>query len=78
MAIVNKRNAVLGWAVWKIGKRAIKRKTKAVVPHVASDGGGAARPVLLAALAALGGVLLFWRYKSGSDGNGGSDEPVAG
>lgn len=63
MAILNRRNAVLGWAVWKIGKRAIKRKTKAAVP---SDLGGAAKPAALAAaLAALGGALLFWRKKSG-------------
>jgi hypothetical protein len=67
MAIVNKRNAFLGWAVWKIGKRAIKRKTKAVVPAVASDRGGAGKPAALAALAALGGAILFWRRKSGGD-----------
>jgi hypothetical protein len=73
MAIVNKRNAVLGWAVWKIGKRAIKRKTKAAVPGVASERGGAAKPALLAALAALGGAVLFWRRKSGGD-EPGADE----
>ena len=67
MAIVNKRNAVLGWAVWKVGKRAIKRKTKAAVPGVSTDRAGATKPAALAALAALGGAVLFWRRKSGGD-----------
>jgi hypothetical protein len=68
MAIVNKRNAVLGWAVWKVGKRAIKRKTMAAVPGVSPDRGGAAKPALLAAVVAgLAGALLFWRRKSGGD-----------
>jgi hypothetical protein len=67
MAIVNKRNAVLGWAVWKVGKRAIKRKTKAAVPGVASDRGAAGKPAALAALAALGGAVIFWRRKSGGE-----------
>ena len=32
MGIVNRRNAVLGWAVVKLGKRAAKKKAKDVVP----------------------------------------------
>jgi LPXTG-motif cell wall-anchored protein len=67
MAIMKKRNAVLGWAVWKLGKRAIKRKAKAVVPGTSTGGGRAAKPALLAGAAALGGALLFWRRKSGDD-----------
>ena len=34
MNIVNRRNAVLGWAAWALGKRVLKRKAKAVVPAV--------------------------------------------
>jgi hypothetical protein len=67
MAIVNKRNAALGWAVWKLGKRAIKRKAKAAVPGQSSGGGGAAKPAVFAALAAVGGALLFWRHKAGDE-----------
>jgi hypothetical protein len=26
MSVFNRRNAVAGWAVWKIGKRVVKRK----------------------------------------------------
>jgi hypothetical protein len=57
MSIVNRRNAIVGWAVVKLGKRAARKKAQGAV----STGGTAA-----GALAALGGVLLFWRKKRGA------------
>ena len=62
-----KRDAVLGWAVWKVGKRVIKRKAKSAVPGTGSGGRGRTKPALLAGLAALGGALLFWRRRSGGE-----------
>jgi hypothetical protein len=59
MGILNKRNAVVGWFVVKVGKRVVKRKAQEAVPS-ARTGGAAA-----GALAALGGVLFFWRRKRG-------------
>jgi hypothetical protein len=68
MGIMKKRNAVLGWAVWKIGKRIVKRKAKAVVPGTGGGGAGrSSKPAVVAGLAALGGALLFWRRKSGGN-----------
>ena len=32
MGIVNKRNAVVGWVVLKVGKRAAKKKAQGAVP----------------------------------------------
>ena len=65
MGILNKRNAVLGWGVWKIGKLAAKRKAKqAIEPKDKGRGKGA----LLSALAAVGGAVWFWRRRR-SDGN---------
>ncbi len=32
MGIVNRRNAVLGWGVWKVAKRFGKQKARAAVP----------------------------------------------
>ena len=62
MGIVNRRNAVVGWLAVKIGKRVVKRKAQGAVPS-ARTGGAAA-----GAIAALGGVLFFWKKKrSGSD-----------
>ena len=61
MAIVNKRNAVVGWVTLKLGKRVVKQKAADAVPS-AKTGGAAA-----GGLAALGGALLFWRKKRGGD-----------
>ena len=55
MGIVNKRNAVVGWLVVKVGKRVVRRKAADAVPG-ARTGGAAA-----GALAAAGGALFFWR-----------------
>ena len=64
MGVLNKRNAILGWTVWQVGKRVAKRKAKDVVPGVDE----AKRPkkgAIAAALAGLGGALWFWRRRSG-------------
>jgi len=60
MGIVNKRNAVVGWIVLKLGKRAAKKKAQGAVPGPRTGG------VAAGALAAIGGVLFFWRKKRGS------------
>jgi hypothetical protein len=61
MGIVNKRNAFVGWVVLKVGKRVAKKKAQGAVPAVKRSGGAAA-----GALAAFGGMLLFWRRKRGA------------
>jgi LPXTG-motif cell wall-anchored protein len=61
MKVFNKRNALLGWATWLVGKRVFRRKARAAVPAV--EGGKPNKPALAAALAALGGGLLFWRRR---------------
>ena len=62
MGIVNKRNAVIGWIVLKLGKRAAKKRAQGAVPGPRTGG------VAAGALAAIGGVLFFWRKKRGSAG----------
>jgi len=59
MGIVNKRNAVLGWLTWRVGKRVAKKKAKAAVPTV--EGGKPNKPAIAAGVAAVLGGLLFWR-----------------
>ena len=63
MAIINRRNAVVGWVAVKVGKRVVKQKA-AEAATSAKTGGTAA-----GVLAAIGGVLFFWRHhKHGGDG----------
>ena len=61
MSIVNRRNAVLGWLTWRVGKRLAARKARQAVPRVEER-----RPnkgLILSALAAIGAVLFFWRKR---------------
>ena len=65
MAIVNKRNAVIGWVVLKAGKRAAKKKAQGVAPSARTGG------VAAGALAAVGGAVFFWRKKRGGESSAG-------
>jgi hypothetical protein len=66
MGILNKRNAVLGWGVWQVGKRVAKHKAKNAVPRV-DDTRRPNKGAIVSALAALGGALWFWRRRRGDD-----------
>ena len=61
MSVVNKRNAVIGWVVVKVGKRAVKKKAQEAVPS-ARTGGAVAGGV-----AALAGLLMLGRKRRGTD-----------
>ena len=68
MGIVNRRNAVLGWTVWQVGKRVAKKKAKGAVPGVDTSTKRPNKSAIVAMVAAVGGVLMFWRKKSSDDG----------
>ena len=61
MGIVNKRNAVVGWIAVKVGKRVVKKKAQGAVPSARTGG------AVAGAVAALGGLLFFWRRKRGGE-----------
>jgi hypothetical protein len=63
MGIVNRRNAFLGWGVWKLAKRLGKRKAKAAVPGP-GEHAGLNKGAIASMVAAVGGALWFWRKKS--------------
>jgi hypothetical protein len=68
MGILNKRNAVIGWSVWQVGKRVAKRKVKQAAPR--RRGQHAHRPkkgAIVSGLAATGGALWFWRRRRRGD-----------
>jgi len=64
MGIVNRRNAVLGWGTWKIGKRLARRKAKSATRSV--EGGGSKKSLLAVGVAGLVGALTFWRKRRDS------------
>jgi hypothetical protein len=69
MAIVNRRNAVLGWGVWKLAKRVGKRKARAAVPGT-GEHAGLNKSAIASIFAGIGGALFFWRKKSKSPASG--------
>ena len=64
MSIVNRRNAVLGWAAWEVGKRVARHKARSAVPSVDTETRRPNRAAIVAVLAAAGAALVFWRKKS--------------
>ena len=65
MSIVNRRNAVVGWLVWMVGKDYAKRKAKSAVPTV--EGGRPNKSLWAVAIAGVVGALTFWRAHRESD-----------
>lgn len=60
---MNKRNALLGWTVWQVGKRMAKRKAKAAVPGRVDDSMRPNKGAIATGLAAVGGALWFLRRR---------------
>ena len=64
MGIVNRRNAVLGWAAWQVGKRVAKRKARSAVPSVDPETKRPNKSAIAAAVLGVGALLMFWRKKT--------------
>jgi len=67
MGIVNRRNAVVGWMAWRIGKRVLKRKAKDAVPAVDPETKKPNKSAIALLVAGAVGALTFWRKRSGDD-----------
>jgi hypothetical protein len=65
VSILNKRNAVLGWAVWQVGKQAAKRKAKQSLEP--EEPRRVRKGAVVSAVAAVGGAIWFWRRRRGGD-----------
>ena len=65
MSIVNKRNAVIGWATWATLKRLAAMKAKRAAPPAPSRNGSKGKKVVKVAAVAVaaGGALAFWKAK---------------
>jgi hypothetical protein len=72
--IVNRRNAVIGWAMWKIWRNRARRRTERVLGDERAPRRWVRRLVRLLAVAlAAFGILALWRKLRGS----GDEEWVA-
>jgi hypothetical protein len=67
MSIFNRRNAVLGWLTWVGAKTVMKHKAKQAVPGTVEGSKRPNKGAIATGLAAVGGVLWFWRRKSSND-----------
>jgi hypothetical protein len=66
--IFTKRNAVLGWTAWKVGKGIAKKKAKSAVPGKSKSHGKKKPLAFLAGLgAAVGGLALLKRKHKSDD-----------
>jgi hypothetical protein len=59
VSIVNRRNAVMGWAVWKVAKRVGKKKARGAAPTV--EDGKPNKSLVAVVLAAAAGAAAFLR-----------------
>ena len=57
MSVINRRNAVMGWAVWTVVKRVGKRKARSATPSV--EGGKPNKSLIAVMLAAVAGVFAL-------------------
>jgi hypothetical protein len=57
MSVINRRNAVMGWAVWNVMKRVSKRKARNATPTV--EGGKRNKSLIAVVLAATGGAVAL-------------------
>ena len=70
MGLFNRRNALIGWLVWQVGTRVIKRKAKAALPSVDPETKRPNRTFVLLGLAGAGAAAYFWlRHGSSDDGD---------
>jgi hypothetical protein len=59
VSLINRRNAVIGWAVWKVAKRIGRKKARDVTPTV--EGGKPNKSLIAVALAAAAGAFALLR-----------------
>jgi hypothetical protein len=65
--IINRRNAVVGWAALAVGKRALKKKAKGVAPSVDPETKRPNKSAVALGIAGVFSALAFWRKRSRDD-----------
>ena len=67
--VMNRRNAMLGWAVWQAFKFTAKQKARKAVPSVDTQTKRPNKPAVAAGVATVAGLAVLVR-KITSDSNG--------
>lgn len=73
VGIINRRNAVLGWTAWQVGKRVTRRKAKDAVPGIDKDSKRPNKSAIASVVAAVVGVVWFWHKRNADE----DSEPAA-
>jgi hypothetical protein len=68
MGVINRRNAVVGWLTWTVGKRVLKKKARDAVPGIDSETKKPNRSAIALAVAAVVGAATFWKKRGGDEG----------
>ncbi len=66
VGVMNRRNAVMGWAVWKVAKRVGRKKAREVTPSV--EGGKPNKSLIAVVVAAVAGAFAFLRGRRSESG----------
>jgi hypothetical protein len=81
MSIVNRRNAVIGWATWTTIKRVAAMKARRAVPtRDGEDSEGKKKAVkVIAVLVTAAGAVVFWkkRHRDATDYDSLASEEIA-
>ena len=72
MGVINRRNAVVGWLTWTVGKRVLKKKARDAVPGIDTETKKPNRSAIALAVAAVVGAATFWKKRGGDEGDSSS------
>jgi hypothetical protein len=67
MSMLNRRNAVLGWTVWQVGKRVAKKKARDAAPGRSGDSIRPNKGAIATGVVVLGGAVWLWRKRHSDD-----------
>ena len=74
MSMFNRRYAVLGWLTWIGAKTVVKHKARQAVPGTIEGSRRPNKGAIAAGVAAIVGVLWFWRKSSDDASSPPADE----
>jgi hypothetical protein len=74
MSMFNRRYALLGWLTWIGAKTVLKHKARQAVPGTVEGSRRPNKGAIAAGLAAVVGVLWFWRKSSDDEQPPAADE----